>query len=176
MNLKRERGNGPRGFKTACGAVVLIALAATGISTMSASAGADASGNHLVGAWLLSVDRGPSLPALKALQTYTKGHGVVQIANGGTALSPAHGAWQRITGRTYATTVMFFRYDPANGTYLGTVKLRHTLELSSDGQSYSGVSVPEFRDPAGNLLPGSNTRRDAVTATRINAEAIPEQP
>jgi hypothetical protein len=72
--------------------------------------------------------------------------------------------------------MVFFRYDPSNGAYIGTTKLRMTLELAPDGQSYRAVSVPEFRDPDGNLQPGSNTRRDAVTAERINVEPIPAQP
>jgi hypothetical protein len=36
--------------------------------------------------------------------------------------------------------------------------------------------VAEFRDPAGNLLPGSNARRDAVSGTRIDVEAPPAIP
>ena len=163
--------------RAALAALGLIVLAATGISAMSASAGGQSGENQLVGSWLVSVDRGPALPALKSLQTYTKGHGVVEISNGGaTARSAAHGAWQRIAGRTYGTTVVFFRYDPSSGAYLGTVKIRHRLELGQDGQSFTGVAVAELRDPSGTLLPGSNTRRDAVTAERINVEPVPEQP
>ncbi len=69
--------------------------------------------------------------------------------------------------------MVFFRYDPATGAYLGTVKLRRVLEFAPDDQSFTGVSVAELRDPAGNLLPGSNTRRDTETAERINVEPIP---
>lgn len=70
---------------------------------------------------------------------------------------------------------MFFRYDVASGAYLGTVKLRRTLELARDGQSFTGVSGAELRDPAGNLLQGSNMRRDTETGERINVEPIPGQ-
>lgn len=126
---------------------------------------------------MVSVNRGPSLPPLKSLQTYTKGHGVVETSNGGAAArSASHGSWQRAGGRAYASTVIFFRYDPANGTYLGTVKLRHTLELADDGQSFTGTATPEFRDPDGNLLPGSNARRDVVRGERIDVEPLPELP
>ncbi len=165
-------------IKTVCAAAALVALAATGLSAISASAGEGEHGpNQLVGSWIVSANRGPSLPALKSLQTYTRGRGVVEIANGGAgARSPSHGAWDRIAGRTYATTVVFFRYDPGTGAYLGTVKIRHTLELAPDGQSFTGVAVPELRDPAGNVLPGSNSRRDTVAGERINVEPIPSQP
>jgi len=38
------------------------------------------------------------------------------------------------------------------------------------------VSVGELRDPNGQLLPGSNTRKDSATAERINVEPVPEVP
>ena len=181
----RRRQDSPRRLRTALAAVAVIVLTATAIGAISASAGRKANGrnpvatpaNQLVGSWIVSVNRGPTMPPLKSLQTYTKGHGVVEIANGGaTARSPSHGAWVRIRGRKYGTTVVFFRYDPGSGAYLGTVKLRHTLELARDGQSFTGVSVPELRDPGGNLLPGSNARRDSVAGERINVEPLPAQP
>ncbi|MGH2901773.1 MAG: hypothetical protein ACRDMZ_24070 [Solirubrobacteraceae bacterium] len=163
--------------RTAGAAIAAIALTAMAIGAISASAGGESGENQLTGAWMVAVDRGPALPALKSLQTYTKGHGVVEIANGGaTARSPGHGAWRRVAGSTYGTTVVFFRYDPATGVYLGTVKIRHTLELSRDGDAFTGVAVGELRDPAGNLLPGSNTRRDVVSAERIHVEPVPELP
>lgn len=158
-------------------ALGLIVLAAIGGSAISASADGQGGENQLVGSWMVAVDRGPTLPSLKSLQTYTKGHGVVEIANSGaTARSAGHGAWERIAGRTYGTTVVFFRYDPGSGAFLGTVKIRHRLQLAADGQSFTGVAVAELRDPAGNLLPGSNTRRDSVVAERINVEPVPDQP
>jgi len=80
--------------------------------------------------------------------------------------------WEHTGGRTYGSTVIFFRYDPASGAYLGTLKLRHALELAPDGQSFTGVAVGEIRDANGNLLPGSNARKDAVTGERINVEPV----
>jgi hypothetical protein len=163
--------------RNTCGAIVLIAAAVLGWGAISATAGGESGENQLTGSWMASVNRGPGLPPLKSLSSYTKGHSVIEIANGGTAArSPGHGAWRRISGRTYGTTVIFFRYDPASGAYLGTVKLRHTIELSQDGDSFTGISVPELRDPAGNLLPGSNVRQDVVTAERIDVEPPPELP
>ena len=72
--------------------------------------------------------------------------------------------------------MVFFRYDPANGAYLGTVKLRRQIDVAPDGQSFTGVSIGELRDPSGNLLPGSNIRRDTEVGTRTNAEPLPTQP
>ena len=98
-------------------ALVLAVVVAVG--AISASAGNNrakhSASPKLVGSWMTTVNRGPVLPPLKSLQTYTKGHGVIEIANGGTAVrSPAHGAWKRIGGRKYGTTQVFFRYDPVD--------------------------------------------------------------
>lgn len=149
---------------------------ATGVVSATAGGKAAAHGsNTLVGSWMVAVDRGPALPPLKSLQTFARGGGIVETSNGGALVrSPGHGAWERIGNRRYATTIVFFRYDPAqNGAFVGTVKLRRELELDRDGNSFTGVSVAELRDANGNLLPGSNTRRDNETADRITVEPIP---
>ena len=138
--------------------------------------GVEAAADPIVGSWTVTVNR-PGLPTLTSLQTYTKGRGVVESASGGTAArSTAHGAWRRVAAHRYEATMVFFRYDPATGAYLGTVKLRRVLEFAPDDQSFTGVSVGELRNPAGDLLPGSNVRRDTETGTRITVEPIPAQP
>ena len=138
--------------------------------------GVEAAPAPIVGSWTVTVNR-PGLPTLTSLQTYTKGRAVVETASGGIAArSTSHGAWRRVAAHRYGVTMVFFRYDPASGAYLGTVKLRRVLEFAPDDQSFTGVSVAELRDPAGNLLPGSNARRDAETGVRINVEPIPAQP
>jgi hypothetical protein len=166
--------------RTVVGTIVALALAiAIAAGAISASAGNSRAtqSRELAGTWLATVDRGPALPPLKSLQTYTRGHGVVEIANGGaTVRSTSHGAWKHLGGRKYGSTMVFFRYDPASGAYIGTLKLRHELELAHDGQSFTGVAVGELRDAAGNLLPGSNTRKDAITAERIDVEPVPVLP
>lgn len=102
---------------------------------------------------------------------------MVEIANGGSAArSPQHGAWKYLGGGKYGSTGVFFRYDPASGAYLGTLTLRHELELAADGQSFTGVAIGELRDANGNILPGSNTRKDTVTGERINVEPLPNLP
>jgi hypothetical protein len=160
--------------------MALIVATTAGMGAISASADgrpAATNANQLVGSWIATVDRGPSLPTLQSLVTYSDGNTIIENANAGaTVRSPAHGAWERIGGRTYGTTTEFFRYDPVSGAYAGTVKIRSTLELAQDGQSFTGVAVAELRDPAGNLLPGSNTRRDHVTAERIVVESVPDLP
>jgi hypothetical protein len=155
---------------------VLVAIAVSA-GAISASAGGEHRGPKLVGTWMVDVNRGPTLPPLKSLQSYTGGHNVIEIANGGaTVRSPSHGAWKRIGGREYRSTAIFFRYDPVSGAFIGTLKLRSELEVATDGQSFTGVAIGELRDANGNLLPGSNTRKDTVTAERINVEPLPDLP
>jgi hypothetical protein len=158
----------------------LIALTTVvAVGAISASAGNNrathSTNSKLVGSWMVSVNRDPALPPLKSLQSYTRSHSVIEIGNlGATVRSPSHGAWKRMGNRKYGTTTVFFRFDPASGAYIGTVKLRHELELAPDGQSFAGVGIGELRDANGNLLPGSNARVDTVTAERINVEPLPD--
>ncbi len=167
-------------LRAAAAATLVTVLATTGLGAISAAADgnrADTGRNGLVGSWMVSVNRGPTLPPLQSLQTYTKGHSVIETSNvGATVRSPAHGSWERTAGRQYGTTTVFFRYEPTTGAYAGTVKLRTTLELSQDNQTFTAVTVGELRDPNGNLLPSSNTRKDSATAERINVEPVPDVP
>jgi hypothetical protein len=150
-------------------AVVVGALAAGGVS---AAGGPEDESGSLVGSWIVSVDRG-ALGPLTSLVTYTEGHGSVETANAGATLRTAsHGVWQRVAPRRFEATSMFFRLD-ATGAFVGTVNLRIAIELDSDGNSFSGVAVPELRDQNGNLLPGSNSRRDSIFGTRMTVEPIP---
>ncbi len=168
--------------RTVIGTIAAIVLAtAVAVGALSASAGnnraSDSASTKIVGSWMQTVDRGPALPPLKSLVSYSGGGTVVEIANGGaTVRSPSHGTWKRIGNRAYGSTAVFFRYDPVSGAFIGTLKLRHELELAHDGQSFSGVAIGELRDANGNLLPGSNTRKDLVTAERINVEPLPDIP
>jgi hypothetical protein len=145
------------------GAIVFgMAAVVLALGAVSASADGGKASASIAGAWMVDVDRGPTLPPLKSLQTYAGSHAVVEISNGGTAArSPGHGAWERVAGRTYASTIVFFRYDPQSGAYAGTVKIRHTIELAPDGRSFTGVAVAELRDTDGNLVP-IPPRRDTV--------------
>jgi hypothetical protein len=163
-----------RHVSAAAAAIAVLLALGTGVMTASAGDAAGPGSNSIVGSWLVNVDR-PGLGPLQSLQTFTLGRGVIEIANGGaTVRSPGHGAWRRVAARRYETTHVFFRYDPAQGgAFAGTVKIRHVLELSRDGNAFTGVAVAELRDAAGNLLPGSNTRRDIVTGARIVVEPIP---
>ena len=157
--------------KASIAVVTAIGLvAATLIVVISASAAnPDSSANKLVGSWQLTVDRGPALPPVKGLTTYTSDGTLIGTANS-VIRGPAHGAWEHVSGRVYADTHYFFRVDPT-GTLLGSQKIRETVELSQDGDSYTAVAISDQFDPNGNLT--ASGLRATITATRIKVEPLP---
>lgn len=147
-----------------------IVMSVAGAITASAGGRAESPANQIAGTWDVTVDRPQPLSDLKSLQTLTGDGSTIEIANVGTALrSPSHGAWERLEERRYASTMVFFRYDPQSGAYLGTQKIVSTLRLSPDGGSYSGVAVSTLYDPAGNVVLAGLAA--GISGVRINVEA-----
>jgi hypothetical protein len=65
------------------------------------------------------------------------------------ALRTGHGVWEHAGGRSFTNTVVFFRFNPPNGAYAGTLTVRRNIELES-------------ADPSGNV----QEVRCATTAAR----------
>jgi hypothetical protein len=160
---------------------LVAAVAVAGTGAISASAGADVKKPkrspapqqaQIVGSWDATIDRGPTLPSLRSLHTFTRGGSMIEIGNDTFFRSAGHGAWRHVSGRIYATTHVFFRYSPT-GTFLGTLKVSANRRVAPDGNSYTGVAINEVRDAAGNVIASG---RATVTATRIQVEPIAEQP
>jgi hypothetical protein len=158
-------------------AIVLIAVAAMvaagAIYASSGDGGRSQGANKIVGSWELTVNRGPLLPPVKGLTTYTRGHSIVGTANV-LVRGPSHGTWEHLSGRLYADTHVFFRFDPATGAFLGTQRVNETARLAPDGDSYTAVAISNQFDPNGNLIVGG--LRATITATRIHIDRIPDQP
>jgi hypothetical protein len=155
-------------------AVVMVAamVAAGAISASSGDRRGGQGANGLVGSWELTVNRGPLLPPVKGLTTYTRGHSVIGTGNL-VIRGPAHGTWEHVSGRLYADTHVFFRFDPT-GAFLGTQRIKETLRLAQDGDSYTAVALSDQFDPNGNLV--ASGLRATITATRIEVERIPDEP
>jgi hypothetical protein len=149
--------------------VAVIAVSAIGAITAAGGTSAQSAGNTLAGSWDVVVDRSAPLSDLRSLQTITSDGLVVEIANGGTALrTSSHGAWERTGGRGYASTMVFFRFNPVTGAYLGTQKINRSMTLSLDGSSYEGVGVSTLYDPVGNVEVAG--LRASETGVRIQVE------
>ncbi len=56
----------------------------------------------------------------------------------------------------------------------GTQKIRETVQLAQDGDSYTAVAISDQFDPNGNLV--ASGLRATITATRIKVERIPDVP
>ena len=159
--------------KTSLAAVTVGAVAAlVAAGAISASAGGDSSANQLEGSWELTVNRGPQLPPVKGLTTYTRDHSLIGTANV-VIRGPAHGTWEHVSGRLYADTHIFFRFYPT-GAFLGTQKIKETVRLAQDGDSYTAVAISDQFDPNGNLV--ASGLRATITATRINVERVSDEP
>jgi predicted small secreted protein len=139
-------------------------------------------GNSIEGSWIVTVTRvnpPPNVPRmLKALMTFGSGGGMTEASNTSntatTLRGPAHGVWERIDGRLYATTMLFFRFNPQTGALLGTQKVNRTMRLSQDGQTFEAVSLATQYEPDGVLTVGG--LRATETGERIDVERIPDQP
>ena len=159
--------------RTSLAAVTVGAVAAlVAAGAISASAGDDSSANQLEGSWELTVNRGPQLPPVKGMTTYTRDQSLIGTANV-VIRGPAHGTWEHVSGRLYADTHIFFRFDPT-GAFLGTQRIKETVTLARDGDSYTAVAISDQFDPNGNLV--ASGLRATITATRIKVERIADEP
>jgi hypothetical protein len=145
------------------------------VGALSAAAGDGQKGktDQLVGSWDVTVDRAEPLSDLRSLQSFVGSGSVIEMANAGTALrTQSHGAWERIAGRRYASTIVFFRFNPATGAYAGTQKINRTITLSADGDSFTGIGVSTLYNPDGSVF--MENLRAPETGTRIRVERLPQ--
>jgi hypothetical protein len=158
--------------KTSLAAIAAIAVAAL-VAAGATWGGRDGHDNNtLVGTWQLTVNRGPGLPPVQGLTTYTRGHSLIGTGNV-TVRGPAHGVWEHVRGRLFADTHIFFRFD-ATGAFIGSQKIRESVRLSDDGESYTAIAISDQFDPSGNLV--ASGLRATITATRMHVERIPDEP
>ncbi len=165
--------------KTAVASLIaLVAAAMLAVGAVSAAGGdasrKQASGNSLVGTWIVTVNRPAPLPPLTSLQVFTRGGSVIETANEWSATrTESFGAWERINRRLYASTTMFFRFNPQTGAYLGVQRISRTIELAKDGQSFAHVARVTALDPNGNVQASFIAR---ATGKRMEVERIPDLP
>jgi hypothetical protein len=139
----------------------------------------EAAGNSIDGSWVVTVTRvNPPAnvpPTFKSLMTFDRGGGLTETSNTGTTLrSPAHGVWERIDGRAYATTMVFFGFNPQTGAFLGTQRVNRTMRLSQDGQTFEAVSLAAQYDADDILTIGGLHATES--GERISVERIADQP
>jgi hypothetical protein len=155
------------------GAAAAIALAAT-LGSGAIAAPGSSSGNDLAGTWVATVNRPAPLPPLTSLQIFTSSGGVIETANESPASrTAAYGAWERVEGRLYSASALFFRFDPQTGAHVRTQKIDRTIRLSQDGQTFVQVARATMYDLDGNVL---STARVVGTGERLQVDRIPDEP
>jgi len=157
--------------------VLAVVVAATGLT--SASATSSAEGLQLDGTWMVTVTRinpPPGLaPTFKSLLSYARGGGMIETSNTGTTRrGPALGQWDRIGNDLFATSMWFFRFDPATGASVGTQEIDRTMRLSADGESFTAVAVVHLFDSDGN--PVGDVLHATEVGTRLAINPNPDQP
>lgn len=101
---------------------------------------------------------GAPFPSLPGLFTFHEGGTMSEYGIGpgsSPALrSPGHGVWQREQGwQEYSFTFTFYRYDGA-GVFLGSQKIKGTLELGAGGDDLATRSVIESLDATDHVIGG----------------------
>jgi hypothetical protein len=161
------------------GLLVLAALvAATGLASGLATNSAE--GLRLDGTWMVTVTRinpPPGLaPTFKSLMSYARGGVMIETSSTSAAArrSPVLGQRERIGNDLFATSMWFFRSDPATGANLGTEQVDRTVRLSADGDSFTAVAVIHGFDVDGNPVGGQ--RHAAEVGERLSINPNPDQP
>jgi hypothetical protein len=133
-------------------ASAFAAIAVGGGVIATADATTESSGNQLAGTWTVTVNRPTPLPPLTSLQAFTRDGSMVESANDSASRSPQYASWERIGGREYAATGVFFRFDPQTGAFVGKQMINRTYELSQDGQSFTFQGRATIYDANGNVV------------------------
>ena len=120
------------------------------------------------------MNRPAPLPPLSSLQVFTADGSSIEAATEAPATRTAQfGSWERIEGRLYAASGVIFRFDPATGAHVGTMKINRTMRLSQDGQSMTVVARATLYDLAGHVVSSFPV---VATGERLLVERIPDEP
>jgi len=161
------------------GLLVLAALVgATALASGSATSSSE--GRRLDGTWMVTVTRigpPPGVPAtFESFMSYARGGVMIETSSTSAAArrSPALGQWERIGNDLFATSMWFFRSDPATGANLGTQEVDRTVQLSADGDSFTAVAVAQQFDVDGNPVGGP--LHTTEVGERLAISPNPDQP
>jgi len=154
-------------------AALVVAVLAVGVAgALSAtSKGKDKEGARLTGTWLTTVtlvNPPPGIDAtFQALDTFVAGGGILVSSSQShpTMRSLAHGNCSHTSARQYACTFVWFRFDPT-GAYLGMQRVRRTMTVSQDGNSFESTDTIDVLAPDGTVVA---TIQGSETGARLAA-------
>ena len=103
----------------------------------------------------------PVAPAFPGILTFNKGG---TLTGTSTAVSSVFGVWKREQGwRNYSFAFLSLRYN-STGVFIGTQKVRQTVEISSGGNSFTSTGSVEVLDVNGTVI---GTGCSTSTGTRF---------
>lgn len=112
------------------------------------------------GVWVVNVtvrdcQTGNLIRSLHALNLYIHDGSLTETAvNAEPAVNvprtPSVGTWRHLGGRTYASTLNFFRYE-TDGTFASRARVTRTIELNEDGSVFTSTGTVKDFD-ANNVL------------------------
>jgi hypothetical protein len=150
-----------------------VLLAVVG-GAASARPSSDGSGNQLAGTWVVTVNRPAPAPSLTSLQLFTADGSVIEHANEAPASrTDSYGSWERVEGRLYRASALMFRFNPATGAHVATMKINRNIRLSEDGQSFVHAGRATTYDLDGNVVVSFPV---SASGRRLEIETTSEQP
>ena len=160
---------------------VLVAVALTALAAIFAAGATSASvgkkdpkSQRLSGTWMTTVtleDPPPGVAAsFRALNTFLpSGELLVSSSVGMPATrSLAHGDWIRTGNRRFASSFVFFRFDPA-GAFIGSQRVHRTIILAASLNAFTSTDVVEILDPSGTVIRSS---RATEAGQRLTVQQI----
>lgn len=150
--------------------VFILALIGMGAVLMAPSAAAQdatpvAAGDHpLIGTWLLSSDPEPG--AAPSVVIFSADGGYVENEQGDISL----GRWAQTGPQTGNMTFVSVFANEETGEYEGLFKIRASIEVAADGQSFAAEYTIDVVDADG-TSPGEYGPGTA-TATRVSVETM----
>jgi hypothetical protein len=151
--------------------VILVCLFVAIASAAVAEPGAgQQGGGRLDGTWDVvltpyNCSTGAPFNSIRELATFSVGGTVVASTAGlsPATKTPGHGVWSHVSGRAYAYTYKFFRFD-ASGAAIGWAIVHQDAALDSSGDNYTSQGGIDFYNNTGAyLFSGCST----TTATRF---------
>lgn len=141
--------------------LVVLACFAAALTVSAVAAGAEEKkppAPQLTGTWITSISLRNPPPGVdatfQALDTFVRGGGILVSSSQShpTVRSLAHGNCAHTSGRTFACTFVWFRFDPTSGSYLGMQRVRRKMTVSNDQKSFQATDTVEVLAPNGTVV------------------------
>ena len=129
------------------------------------------SGQTIEGAWEVSITLPGGFPFCASAGTIATRDGLVLVESCYASDGAGYGVWPRVGNGQFATTFTGNSFGPG-GVVIGKYKVRATVTLSSDGNSFSGTYRTDILDVAGNPLSQPVATTGTMSGVRIKLEPL----